>query len=329
METNVQTDSTAPTRAHWWMAATLCVVNAVAFIDRTALPLLIQPMKRSLDISDTQISLLIGAAFTATYTLGGIVIGALVDRVSRRATLSAGIGVWGLATMFCGTASTFASLFVGRCGVGVGESACGPSRMSLIHDTFPPRYRGRAIAIWSMGVSLGAGSALIAGGAILYLIGDAASIALPILGATLSWQVVLCVAASLPAYSIPRAHFLRLGAVHGRYGARRPTFPLGTSRQGQRAAFFLGWRRGIGRCPDPRRVHCRPRFRRRSIGAGWRAFERKPRLLFGGRDLPPRCLQTFAPRSQGESRTRACRLTSAMRDALTAAGCGAIELREI
>jgi MFS family permease len=200
METNVHTDSTAPTRAHWWMAAMLCIVNAVAFIDRTALPLLIQPMKRHLGISDTQISLLIGAAFIATYTLGGLVIGVLVDRVSRRAILSAGIGCWGLATLFCGTASTFASLFVGRCGVGFGESACGPASMSLIRDTFAPRYRGRAIAIWAMGASLGAGSALIAGGTILYLIGDTGSIALPVFGIVQSWQVVLiaCGGLSLP-----------------------------------------------------------------------------------------------------------------------------------
>ncbi|MFM0060202.1 MFS transporter [Paraburkholderia phytofirmans] len=196
----MQTNSTAPTRAHWWMAAMLCIVNAVAFIDRTALPLLIQPMKRHLSISDTQISLLIGAAFIATYTLGGLVVGVLVDRVSRRAILSAGIGFWGLATLFCGMASTFASLFLGRCGVGFGESACGPTSMSLIRDTFSPRYRGRAIAIWAMGASLGAGSALIAGGTILYLIGDTGSIALPILGTVQSWQVVLiaCGGLSLP-----------------------------------------------------------------------------------------------------------------------------------
>ncbi|CAM2192478.1 protein of unknown function [Paraburkholderia kururiensis] len=46
METNVQTDSTAPARRHGWMAAMLCVINAVAFIDRTALPLLIQPSRQ-------------------------------------------------------------------------------------------------------------------------------------------------------------------------------------------------------------------------------------------------------------------------------------------
>lgn len=197
----MQTDSAAaPTRAHWWMATMLCLINAVAFIDRTALPLLIQPMKRHLGISDTQISLLIGAAFIITYTLGGIAIGALVDRVSRRAILSAGIGFWGLATVFCGTASGFVALFLGRCGVGLGESACGPSSMSLIRDTFAPRYRGRAIAIWAMGASLGAGSALIAGGAILHLIGEAGSITLPLFGTIQSWQVVLiaCGCLSMP-----------------------------------------------------------------------------------------------------------------------------------
>lgn len=197
----MQTNSTdAPKRAHWWMAGMLCLINAVAFIDRTALPLLIQPMKRHLGVSDTQISLLIGAAFIITYTLGGILIGALVDRVSRRAILSASIGFWGLATVFCGTASNYVALFLGRCGVGLGESACGPSSMSLIRDTFSPRYRGRAIAIWAMGASLGAGGALIAGGAILHLIGDAGSIALPLFGTIQSWQAVLitCGCLSLP-----------------------------------------------------------------------------------------------------------------------------------
>ena len=46
--------------APWGMAVVMCLVNAVAFIDRTALPLLVQPITRDLHISDTQMSLLIG-----------------------------------------------------------------------------------------------------------------------------------------------------------------------------------------------------------------------------------------------------------------------------
>jgi MFS family permease len=190
----------APTRAQWRMVAILCLVNAIAFIDRTALPLLVQPIKRDLGISDTEISLLIGAAFILTYAVGGFFVGMLVDRFSRRSILASAIGFWGTATVFCGTASSYAALFLGRCGVGVGESACGPASMSLIKDAFAPQYRGRAVAIWAMGASLGGGCALLFGGAILHLVGESGSIALPLLGVVKSWQLVLiaCGLASLP-----------------------------------------------------------------------------------------------------------------------------------
>jgi len=190
----------APTRAQWRMVGVLCLVNAIAFIDRTALPLLVQPIKRDLGISDTEMSLLIGAAFIMTYAVGGLVVGMLVDRFSRRGILAGAIGFWGAATVFCGTASSYAALFLGRCGVGTGESACGPASMSLIKDAFAPQFRGRAVAIWAMGASLGGGCALLAGGAILHLVGESGSVALPLLGMVKGWQLVLiaCGLASLP-----------------------------------------------------------------------------------------------------------------------------------
>lgn len=193
-------DNVAPTRAQWRMVAILCLVNAIAFIDRTALPLLVQPIKRDLGISDTEISLLIGAAFIITYAVGGFLVGMLVDRFSRRKILAGAIGVWGTATVFCGTASSYAALFLGRCGVGIGESACGPASMSLIKDAFAPQFRGRAVAIWAMGASLGGGCALLAGGAILTVVGESGSLNLPLLGVVKSWQLVLitCGLASLP-----------------------------------------------------------------------------------------------------------------------------------
>ena len=74
----------APTLTQWRMVSILCLVNAIAFIDRTALPLLVQPIKRDLGISDTLMSFLIGAAFITTYAFGGSLIGVLVDRYPRR-----------------------------------------------------------------------------------------------------------------------------------------------------------------------------------------------------------------------------------------------------
>jgi MFS family permease len=190
-----------PNLGHWWLVGVLCLVNAVAFIDRAALPLLVQPIKRDLQISDTLMSFLIGAAFIITYAVGGWFVGVLVDRFPRRRILAIGITAWGISTMLCGSVTTYAGLFLARCGVGAGEAACGPASMSLVRDAFHPRFRGRAVAIWAMGASIGGGLALLGGGAILHFVGENGSYVLPLLGISVrSWQLVLiaCGAIALP-----------------------------------------------------------------------------------------------------------------------------------
>src|SRR5258708_2396332 len=182
------------TLTQWRMVCILCLVNAIAFIDRTALPLLVQPIKRDLGISDTLMSFLIGAAFIITYAFGGSLIGVLVDRYPRRRILATGIAAWGAATIFCGSVMNYMALFAGRCGVGAGEATVGPVSMSLIKDSFEPRFRGRAVAIWALRASLG-------GGAILDLVGESGSSVLPVVGGSVrAWQLVLmaCGAISIP-----------------------------------------------------------------------------------------------------------------------------------
>ena len=58
--------------------------------------------------------------------------------------------------------------------------------------------------MWSMGASIGSGVALLAGGAILHLAGDAATVDLPVLGVIRSWQLVLicCGLLALPVAAL-------------------------------------------------------------------------------------------------------------------------------
>src|ERR1700745_565719 len=181
-----------PTPTHWGMVGVLCLGNAVAVIDRAALPLLVQPIKRDLGISDTMMSLLIGAAFIITYAIGGWLVGVVVGRFPRRRIIVFGIAAGGVSTILCGSATTYAGLFLGRCGVGAGEAACGPASMSLVKDAFEARFCGRAVAIWAMGASIGGGIALLAGGAILHAVGENGAYVLPVLGISIrSWQLVM------------------------------------------------------------------------------------------------------------------------------------------
>jgi MFS family permease len=199
-----QSQATSCPRRLWYMAAVLCLTNAVAFIDRQSLPLLIDQIKADLHVSDTQMSYLVGIAFVATYVLLGIPAGALMDRFSRRAVMAWGIGLWSAATALSGFATTYAVMFLGRLGIGAGETVVGPGSVSLIRDAFPERQRNRAIGIWAMGANFGMATALLGGGAILASIGDAPSVAVPLLGTIRSWQLVLlcCALISMPVAAL-------------------------------------------------------------------------------------------------------------------------------
>lgn len=184
----------------WYMAAILCLTNAVSFVDRQSLPLLINQIKADFQITDTQVSLLVGFAFIVSYGGLSIAAGMLVDRFPRRTVLSTAIALWSFSTLFCALASNYVMMFVGRLGIGAGESVVGPGAASIISDAFAPDQRARAVAIWAMGANIGAAAALLLGGVILAAVGDARSVDLPVLGTVRSWQVVLfgCALITLP-----------------------------------------------------------------------------------------------------------------------------------
>src|SRR5262245_63349918 len=98
----------------WYMAAILCLTNAVAFIDRQSLPLLVDAIKADLQVTDTQMSYLIGLAFVVTYIGLGIPAGMLMDRYPRRVVMSAGIVLWSAATALNGLAVSYAIIFLAR-----------------------------------------------------------------------------------------------------------------------------------------------------------------------------------------------------------------------
>ena len=175
----------------WGIVLLLCVAYTLSFVDRQILTLMVDPISRDLGLSDTQFSLLHGAAFALFYTLMGLPLGYLVDRLDRMRIVAAGVAFWSLMTAACGLSRNYVHLFLARMGVGVGEAALSPAAYSMLSDLFPPNKLGRAISVYSLGIAAGLGLAFIAGGYVVKLVTALGPTALPGVGVLRPWQLVL------------------------------------------------------------------------------------------------------------------------------------------
>jgi MFS family permease len=175
----------------WWALAIFCLLATVSYTDRQILSLLVDPLRKDLLLSDTDVGLLQGVAFAIIYSVAGLPLGRLADAVSRRSLIVGGILIWSTATLACGMAKSFESLFIARFFVGIGEATLAPAAVSMIGDLFEPHRRGRAIAIFLAGMIIGGGVAIAAGGS-LYSLAQAGSLtAVPIVGSLTPWRSVL------------------------------------------------------------------------------------------------------------------------------------------
>ncbi|MEQ9586507.1 MAG: MFS transporter [Parvibaculaceae bacterium] len=139
----------------YYVLGLLVLANAVNFIDRTILSILLEPIKLELELTDTQLGFLGGLAFALFYATLGIPIAALADRWRRVNVIAISMVVWSGMTAVCGLATNFAGLLLARIGVGVGEAGASPTSHSLISDYFPPEKRATALAVFSLGIPVG------------------------------------------------------------------------------------------------------------------------------------------------------------------------------
>lgn len=174
----------------WYATVVLALLYWLSVLDRFIIALLVDPIKRDLGLTDVQFGMLHGIAFIGSFTLFGLVFGALADRVNRRRLIYVGVAVWSIATATCGVAQSFWHLLIARVGVGVGEASLNPSATSMIADLFPRAKLTTAMAVYALGSTVGSGTALIIGGAIVDLVSHMDVIALPIIGNIRPWQAV-------------------------------------------------------------------------------------------------------------------------------------------
>ena len=140
------------------MAWLLMAVFTLNILDRQVVNVLGNEIGRDLKLSDSQLGLLGGLAFSAVYFVSGFPWGWLADRqrVSRVAVVSGALAMWSGMTVLCGLAQGYGHLLLARMGVAAGEAGCGPAAQSLISESVPREKLARALAIFGLGIPIGA-----------------------------------------------------------------------------------------------------------------------------------------------------------------------------
>lgn len=172
----------------WYVASVLTLANSFAFVDRQVLAMLVEQIKADLVISDTVISLLYGFSFSLFYVAIGLPMARLADRSNRRNIIAWSIAVWSAMTFACGLARSSGMLFLSRVGVGAGEAGLTPAAQSILSDYFPRDRLPAALGMFSMGIYIGGGMALMIGGFIIAALKSAGTLDLPLLGIVKPWQ---------------------------------------------------------------------------------------------------------------------------------------------
>jgi MFS family permease len=193
----------------WYAVIFLMVGASLSTVDRQILALMIGPVRRDLAISDSEMGLLGGFAFSLLYTAFTFPAAWVADQHSRRLVATGGMLLWSAMTAVCGLAHRFITLFVAIMGVGMGEAALGPAAYSMMSDLFPRRDLPTAIGLYNAAPFIGVGVANMLGGPLVQHFEAAPAVALPVLGVVKSWQIMF-LALGLPGIILAVVGWLTL-----------------------------------------------------------------------------------------------------------------------
>nr|WP_231999024.1 MFS transporter [Mycobacterium sp. 1081908.1] len=108
---------------------------------------------------------------TSAYLLGCAVVllvaGRLGDRFGTKNLYLLGLGLFTLASLWCGLSGSVAVLIAARVVQGVGAGVLTPQTLSMITRVFPPERRGVAVSVWGTTAGVATLVGPLAGGALV------------------------------------------------------------------------------------------------------------------------------------------------------------------
>jgi MFS family permease len=200
-----------------------CHLQAIASMQ--VVNILVDPIKQSLGISDTQYSLLQGASLAVFAVVLGLPVARIADRASRRNIIILGALGWSVGSLLCAAAQSFGQLLAARALVGIGEIVLFPAALSMIYDLAPRARLATAIGAFGSGGPLGAAFALIGGGWLVSHADASGQISYG-LGSAEAWRLAFVMCAIFGAVAILGLMTIREPSRQGEQGLAGGRVPL-------------------------------------------------------------------------------------------------------
>lgn len=132
----------------------LMLSGIINYLDRGTLAVANEFVRADLGLSLGEMGILL-SAFSWSYALCQLPVGALVDRIGPRWLLGGGLVLWSLAQAAGGLMSSFGWFVLARVLLGIGESPQFPSAARVVSNCFPLRARGTPTGIFNSASPLG------------------------------------------------------------------------------------------------------------------------------------------------------------------------------
>ena len=147
----------------------LFVIYILSFVDRQIVAVLASQIRLDLGLSNLQIGLLYGTAFSFIYALAGIPMGRIADQWSRKGMIAIGLFIWSLVTVLSGFAGSFTFLVICRMLLGLSQAMLSPAAYALLAESFSPDKRARVFSVYASGIFIGVGLSFLVGGSVSVL----------------------------------------------------------------------------------------------------------------------------------------------------------------
>jgi len=185
--------------AAWYGLGVLLALVLLAYVDRQVITLAAAPMSADLGLTDTELGLVQGLAFSIFTIVATYPVAWLADRFDRRKVLAGCLLLWSLGTAASAFVHSFEQLFLACIAIAAGEAAVTPIALAAVPDLFTGPRRVTAFLIFYAASTMGGSLAWFLGGSAFAAIGTVEAALPEALSSSGHWRLAfLLVAAPAP-----------------------------------------------------------------------------------------------------------------------------------